>query len=249
MSSSAKRIVIVGASSGLGRLAAESFARMGWKVGAAARNLAELEKLKSQFPDNIEITRIDVTDAKAAESLHALIDKVGGMDVYFHVSGICIENPSLDIDSEVRTAETNVVGFTRMIDAAFRYFRDNSLRGHIAALTSVAGTKGIADLAAYSAGKRYQWNYIEALEQLARREKADISFTDIRPGWTKTPLIDSSRTYLMAMKPEKVAKKIVSAVVKKKRVAVIDLRWALMYGLWRLLPSRLWTRIPLHSSK
>ena len=243
-----QRIVIVGASSGLGLLCAEEFARRGWTVGTAARNESALKQLKSRFPDKIEWQKIDINSEDSVKNLHELIKKIGGMDIYFHVSGICIENPDLDAESELRTVDTNVVGFTRMIDAVFNYFKASNRKGRIAAITSVAGTKGIADLASYSASKRYQWNYLQALEQLARRENLPIGFNDIRPGWTRTPLISSDRRYLMAMNAEKVAAKAVKAIINNRRRTVIDWKWAVMATLWRLLPQSIWSRIPLHAS-
>lgn len=245
---SGKRIVIVGASSGLGLYAAEAFAAMGWKVGAAARSQSVLETLKEKYPSNVEWQKIDVTSEDAPQMLSRLISDLGGMDVYFHVSGICIENPTLEIDDDIKTVDTNVGGFTRMIDAAFNYFREKEVKGQIAAITSVAGTKGIADLASYSAAKRYQWTYLQALEQLAKRERLPVSFTEIRPGWTMTPLVKPDRRYIMAMNPEKVGSKVVKAVVKGRRRVVIDSRWAVMQVLWRLLPQWVWARIPLHAS-
>lgn len=247
MKVSEKRIVIVGASSGLGLLMAESFASMGWKVGAAARTERPLVSLKEKNQENVEWMSIDVNSDDAAERLEKLISKTGGMDVYLHVAGICIENPSLASADEIRTVDTNVGGFTRLIDEAFNYFRHNN-GGHIAAITSVAGTKGLADLPSYSASKRYQWIYLNALDQLSKREKLNIRFTDIRPGWTRTPLIDPNRRYLMAMEPEKVARSAVKAILAGKRVAYIDSRWSVMTLLWRLLPQSIWRTIPLRAS-
>lgn len=243
-----KRIVIVGASSGIGRLIAEYFASKGWKTAVAARNEKALCELKAEYGQNIEWEKIDVNAPDAPDKLLALIERNGGMDIYLHVSGICIENPELNVGHDISIVETNVGGFTRMIDTAFNYFRDRRLKGRIAAITSIAGTKGLADLAAYSASKRYQWTYLVALEQLAHREKLPIRFTDIRPGWTRTPLIDPSRRYLMAMNPNRVAKRAARAIIAGRRMVVINRRWACAQILWRIVPSWIWVRIPMRAS-
>ena len=243
------KIIIVGASSGLGFDAAEIFAQEGWRVGVLARRIEPLEMLKNKYPDNIQCAKIDVSHNEAGELLCNFISDFGGMDCYFHVAGICHENPELDVVKECLTDSTNVEGFTRMIATAFNYFREKGVKGQIAAITSVAGTKGLGDLAAYSASKRYQSTYLQAIEQIAKRENLPIKFTEIRPGWTRTPLIDSSRKYLMSMEARKVAHAAVKAIISKKRIAVIDWRWAIMTFLWRLLPSWLWVRLPIRSSK
>lgn len=240
------RIVIMGATSGIGRKVAEIFAGAGWKVGVAGRKIESLDSLIKRFPSQIVCEKIDVTDDDAAIHLDNLIEKLGGMDTYLHCSGVFGDHP-LDTDREINITETNVVGFTRLILAAYRYYSSVQRRGQIAAITSVAGTKGIGQIPAYSASKRYQQNYIEALRQLAEIEKCSITFTDIRPGWTQTPLLDSDKSYPMIMSPDKVAKKVVKAVLNRRHVAVIDSRWAILTLLWHLLPSWLWVRIPFRA--
>ena len=106
---------------------------------------------------------IDVTKAEAGEKLLALVDRLGGMDLYFHASGIGKQNRTLEEDIELITTETNAVGFTRMIGTAYRYFAQQGT-GHIAAITSIAGTKGLGPAPAYSATKALQATYLQALE-------------------------------------------------------------------------------------
>ena len=240
-----KKVLIVGASSGLGYATAEALASRNVKVGVAARHTDRLEELKKKYPDYVEYAKIDITKEDAVEQLHRLIDRLGGMDIYFHVAGVLKENPSLYPEREVETLNTNVVGFARMVSAAYRYFRDHGVKGQIAAITSVAGTKGIGRMSAYSASKSFDQAYLVALEQLANAEGVEVSFTDIRPGWVMTPLLEEGRKYPMAMQTEEVVPQIIKAIVRKRRVAVIDCRWAALVALWRLLPNCLWTRLDI----
>lgn len=243
-----KKVVIMGASSGIGLAVAEEFASRGIKVGLAARHTEVLKSLKNKYPEMVEYERIDITHEKAPELLGKLVEKLGGMDIYFHVSGIGYENLSLDPEREVEIIETNAGGFARMISTAYRYFRDNHKKGRIAAVTSVAGTNGIGHLSAYSASKKFAQTYLVALEQLANSEKADIKFTDIRPGWVRTPLLYDDVKYPMEMSLEYATRKIIKAIVKAPRVAVIDWRWDIIVGLWRLVPNLLWTKIDFNIS-
>lgn len=243
-----QRIVILGATSGIGLASAETFVAMGWRVGVAGRNEAVLRSLKERFPANIEYERIDVTHADAPRRLLELIRRLGGMDVYFHVAGIYAENPDLDVDSDTAILQTNTVGFARMVDTAYAFFRARGRKAQIAAVTSVAGTKGIGRLAAYSASKKFQQTYLQAVEQLARRQGVRVRITDIRPGWVETPLLDPDRTYRMAMPLDKVVPQVVRAIVKKARIAVVDSRWRAVVMLWRLIPGRLWVRMPVEVS-
>lgn len=238
-----KRIMIMGASSGIGLRVAEEFAKRGVMVGLAARHTEPLRELQKKYPDTVVCSRIDVNTKSAPDEMLKLVDKMGGMDIYFHVAGIGFDNPQLDPQLEAEVITTNTAGFTRMISSAYRYFRDNGIKGRIAAITSVAGTKGTGRLAAYSASKAGASTYLVAMEQLANTEKADVKFTDIRPGWIRTPLIDDETGYPMEMDLDYAAPLIIKAIVRHPRVAYIDWRWGLMASMWRQVPDAVWVRL------
>lgn len=244
-----KKVIIMGASSGIGYAVAEALASRGVKVGLAARHVSAMKELKNRYPDFVEYMSIDITKPGATTHLDTLIDKVGGMDIYFHVAGIGYENLSLLPEREVEIVNTNAAGFARMVCAAYRYFSLRGGKGQIAAITSVAGTNGIGRLSAYSASKKFGQTYLTALEQLSNAEGNDIAFTDIRPGWVRTPLVDPDRTYPMEMTVEYVLPKILKAIVRKQRVAVIDWRWNLLVGAWRCIPNILWTKMDMKISE
>lgn len=137
-----KRIVIIGATSGIGYEVAKIYRQLGWHVGVAGRRLELLEKFKEQAPGQIEIQELDVTKADAVEKLHRLIGKLGGMDLFLLSTGVGSQNRALHPDIELATVNTNAIGFTRMVTAAFNYFREEG-KGHLAVISSIAGTKGL----------------------------------------------------------------------------------------------------------
>ncbi len=235
----------MGASSGIGLAVAEALASRGVKTGLAARHTSALRALKEKYPDSVEYESIDINHNDAPKKLEELIDKLGGMDIYFHVAGIGYSNPTLDPHREAEVVATNAAGFARMTSAAFGYFRDNARKGQIVALTSVAGTNGIGDMAAYSASKKCAQTYLVALEQLANKENVDITFTDIRPGWIRTPLLDDDKKYPMEMTLEYVVPQIIRAIVKHPRVAYIDARWGALCAAWKAIPDAIWTKMNL----
>lgn len=239
-----KRAVIVGATSGLGLEVARLLLERGWSIGVAGRRVEMLEQLRAVAPDRVCVHAIDVTQDDAPDRLHALIDDLGGMDLYFHSSGIGRQNPDLDPSIELSTVRTNGEGFVRMVTAAYRYFRTQG-HGHIAAITSVAGTRGMGAAAAYSATKRFQRTYLDALAQLAHREGLRLHITDIRPGFVRTALLNPEVRYPMLMEPAPVARRIVDAVERRRRVATIDRRYRALVLLWRLLPQCVWERMKI----
>lgn len=242
----AKRIIIIGATSGIGYEIAQLYIKRGYQVGLAGRRLERLEEIKRQAPAHIQIKQVDVTTENAPERLMELIDAVGGMDEFLLSSGIGHQNRKLDQGIEMETVQTNVVGFTRIVLTAYHYFKEHE-GGHLSVISSIAGTKGLGVAPSYSATKKYQNLYIDALAQLARMEKNPITFTDIRPGFVRTDLLKDGRNYPLLMSPTYAASCIVHAIDKKRRVAIIDWKYQILVFFWRLIPGWIWERLPIHN--
>lgn len=269
----AKKAIVMGATSGIGMEVASLLAQRGWQVGIAGRRIERLEEGKrntnlliSESPkaSKGEIAcyqQIDVTSPEAPSLLLKLIEKLGGMDLYFHSSGIGWQNNSLDIEKEMKTVETNGLGFVRMVDTAFNWFaqqnqgqepgqgqrlgKDRSCDTYrIACITSIAGTKGLGAAPAYSATKRFQNHYLECLTQQAHMRHLPIAITDIRPGFVKTDLIAGSN-YPLQLTPQEVALQIVNAIERGKTVKTIDWKYSILVSLWRMIPRWIWTRLTI----
>ena len=232
-----KKAIVMGASSGIGREVALLLRERGWRVAVAARRTERLA--------NFELAaQIDVTTQDAGERLLLLAERLGGMDLYFHASGIGKQNRDLQAGIELDTAETNAMGFMRMMGTAYRYMAANG-GGHIAVISSIAGTKGLGPAPAYSATKALQNTYIEALEQLAIAQRQNICFTDIRPGFVDTDLLNDGRRYPLLLNKVKVAHQIVDAIERRRHVVVVDWRWRIITAAWRLIPRWLWRHFKL----
>lgn len=236
----AKRIVVVGATSGIGLDVARLFISRGWFVGVAGRNTQMLDALKQENPSQVYTAVIDFTHSDAPERLSHLIEEMSGMDVYFHSSGIGYNNPQLDETKELDTLRTNGEGFTRMIGAAYRYFRLRK-KGQIVAISSVAATRGMGSAPAYSATKRFQMHYLQSIRQLATTDSLHLTVTEIRPGFVDTPLLRDGK-YPMLMESKIVAQAIVKAVIRRKRLLTFDWRYRLLVAFWRMIPVRIWEK-------
>ena len=211
-------------------------------LGVAARREELLIPLKEKYSGQVVTGSIDVNDAKAGEQLLQLVEQMGGIDLYFHVSGIGKQNLELQQDIEMNTVETNGTGFTRCITTMYNYMAANG-GGQIAAISSIAGTKGLGAAPSYSATKAFQNLYLEALEQQAAMRHLNIRITDIRPGFVATPLLGEQPHYPMLMETDRAAQEIVKAVLRKKHVHVLDWRYRILTPMWRLIPRWLWRRL------
>lgn len=237
-----KKAVIMGATSGMGRGIALGLLAEGYTIGVAGRREDALKEIQAMAPDRVFIKVIDVTKEEAPAQLLSLVSDMGGMDLYFHSSGYGMQNMSLDLNIECQTVMTNAYGFTQMVVTAFNYFKQEKRKGRIAVISSVAGTKGLGAAPSYSATKRFDWTYLEALAQLAHMQKLDIKFTDIRPGFVATDFI-AGDDYPLAMQTDYVVKQILKAVRKGKRSIIIDWKYRIICFFWRHLPSWLWERM------
>lgn len=114
----------MGATSGIGQEVARLLAANGYEVGIAGRRKERLVQMAQATPGIVTHRQIDVTKEDAPTELYKLIEELGGMDLYFHSSGIGWENVALDADKELKTVETNSVGFVRMVSAAYNWFAE-----------------------------------------------------------------------------------------------------------------------------
>ena len=107
-------------------------------------------------------------------------------------------------------------------------------------ISSVASILPLGVCPSYSATKKFEAFYLEAMRQLAVIRGADISMTAVKPGFVDTDFIHG-RHFPMTIRRDKAAAMIVRAIERRKRTVVIDRRWAALGVLMRLLPSRLWS--------
>lgn len=237
-----RKAIIMGATSGMGRGIALGLLAEGYIIGVCGRRKEALDEIKAIAPEKVFTKVIDVTTDEAPSLLMQLIEEMGGMDLYFHSSGYGKQNLNLDLPIERQTVLTNSYGFVQMVITAFNYFKAEKRSGRIAVISSVAGTKGLGAAPSYSATKRFDWTYIEALAQLAHIQKLDIRFTDIRPGFVATDFI-AGDSYPMTMPTDYVVKQILKAVRKGKRKIIIDWKYRILCFFWRHIPSYLWERL------
>lgn len=232
-----KRIIIVGATSGLGRGLAERYISEGYDVGIVARRREILEEM-ADGNMHVWTQEADVTDLDTVTvNLEKLRCEMGGMDCLVLCSGVGRMNPDLDFSLELPTVDTNVRGWTVVADWAFSVFMKQGY-GQLAAISSVAGLRGLAPAPAYAASKAYQIHYLESLRQRVRIEgNKRVVVTDIRPGFVRTPLLGHPEKLFWVDEPDKAVAAIYRVIESGKEKAVITRRWALFAPLMKIAPE------------
>lgn len=108
-----KKVIIIGATSGIGKGLAQKLAEENYVVGITGRRTELLNELKSEKPNLFYPKTFDITDTnKIVENLEELTKELGGLDLLIISSGTGDLNEKLDYEIEKRTIETNVTGFT-----------------------------------------------------------------------------------------------------------------------------------------
>ena len=246
-----RSIIVIGATSGIGRAVVERLANEGVRVGIAGRREERLIELQQRFGKELISYRVmDVTEASATAALDELIAEVGAPDALLYASGIGKQNPTLDEAIELRTVETNCAGMVRIVDHFINYVKreptyNKKHKAHIAVITSVAGTMGMGPAPAYSATKSMQSAYLVALAQHARMQRIPLSVGDIRPGFVATEILNPEKRYPMIMTAEQAAKYVTRSLRRHKRITIFDWRYKLLVGFWRCIPRCIWERMTM----
>jgi len=176
-----KTVIIIGASSGIGRELAKQYLDKGYKLGILARRIDLLNEIALLAPDRVIYCSIDVAQVgKAIPEYENFLQKFDKIDLIINSAGIGFINNDLALDVELKTNSVNVDGFVAITITSIKHLIKQGY-GHYAGITSVAALTGRADCPSYNASKAYQANYLEAVRQIVYRKKLPITITDIKP--------------------------------------------------------------------
>ena len=214
------RVLLTGASRGIGRALAEAFARRGCRLGLVARSAEELEQLAADLPgDGHRALPADVGDR---EQIEAAVAELGGCDVAVANAGIARYLPFQDLPPEELERQTaiNWLGTAYTVKAALPGMLERG-SGHIVIVSSGAGIRAFPQASVYGATKSAQRGFAEAL----RHELAatGVSLTTVYPGEIATHLHDHEKEAMPAWyrrdglaQPEPLAEKVVEAVERDR---------------------------------
>ena len=218
-------ILIVGATSGIGKSLYSHYISCGHKVAVMGRRKEILNELSSGDSSSTIPLSVDISDCQSFDNAFVeAVQSLQHIDLVIICAGIGELNPSLDFSQEYETLATNVVGWTNVIDTAYHYFEKQG-RGHIVSITSVGGLQPTPVAPSYSASKAYQINYTKSLQ--AKAKNMPLCITEIRPGLVATRMAKGDGLFWV-MPLEKVTKQIVRAIEKRRKLCVVTKRWRLL---------------------
>ncbi len=244
---------VTGASSGIGRAISLRLAERGTRVVLAARRQAELETLRDEIAaggGRAEICVLDVSDAGATVEAVARWDReLSGLDLVLANAGVGGTGPAEKLTWErvERMLAVNVNGALATLVPAIKPMVARK-RGTLAAVTSLAGMRGLPNSASYSASKAAVSVFLESLRvDLA---KHSLKVVDIRPGFVDTPLTQKNKFQMPFMLNVSDAARIAVKGLERGD-AIITFPWQISAAMTvaEALPDRVWqavaSRLPL----
>ncbi len=239
---SLRNIIIIGASSGIGRKLALHYGQdANTRLGLAARRVELLSEIAREVPATCEIRRIDLESPERGAHFEALLTEFEAIDLIVFCSGFGEINPELAWPLCRETLEVNVMGFTEIINLAYRAL-EKQKHGQLAAIASVGGLRGFEDDSGYSASKGYQLRYLEGLARKTRKEHSGVRISTILPGFVDTAMAKGGPFFWMCSAAA-AAQCIVRGLRKKKRYIFVTPRWRLVAWIVQWLPWRLFERL------
>jgi short-subunit dehydrogenase len=238
------KVVISGASSGLGRALAQYYAGMGATLGLIARRRDLLETLATEL-SSTSIYVADVRDAPAIQvAAQDFMCRHGCPDIVIANAGTSRGTlTEYAEDSKVfeNILATNVIGMLNLFQP-FAIPMRTSRQGSLVGIASVAGYRGLPGGGAYSASKAAAISYLESLR--VEMHGSGVSVITVCPGYIATPMTANNPFHMpFILTAEAVAERIVRIIEHKKLFAVIPWQMAIVATVLKLLPDFIYDRL------
>lgn len=240
-----KRVVISGASSGLGLALSRHYLKRGAIVAVFARRGELLQVLAAEFPDQVLCYALDVRDAAAVQhAANDIIARIGCPEVVIANAGVStgtLTEYAEDIDAFQQVMDINVLGMVKSFQpfvAAMRAAQAGTLVG----IASVAGFRGLPGAGAYSASKAAAISYLESLRVELRG--SGVRVVTICPGYINTPMT-AINPYAMPfiLEADEAAKRMATAIERQTAFSVIPWQMDLVRHVFKCLPRWIYDRL------
>tara|TARA_R110001606_G_scaffold379966_2_gene540243 strand:+ start:3380 stop:4102 length:723 start_codon:yes stop_codon:yes gene_type:complete len=232
-----KTAIVFGATSGIGKSLTEILVKNNYKVAITGRRIKNLEELKNKYPNQILVKQNDIQQIEDVENIfNEIVAEFKTVDLIVQSSGVGFVNPKLEWNLLAQTINTNVLGVTKLYSLAYKLFKEQQF-GHLVGISSIASIRGNRAAPDYFSSKAFQKAFLESLYIKTKSIKSKKVFiTDIRPGFVDTPMALGDDIFWM-VPLDKAATQIYSAIKKKKRVAYISKRWAIIALVLKIAPA------------
>jgi short-subunit dehydrogenase len=245
------RVVITGASSGIGAALAREYARRGAILGLIARRHDPLARLASELGVECAVYAADVRDRYAMRAASEDFQvRFGGADIVIGNAGVSAGTLTERADDHPvfqEILDINVVGLFNTFQPFLPQMR-KAASGTLVGMASVAGFRGLPGAGAYSASKAAAIAYLESLRVELRG--SGVSVATICPGYIATPMT-AGNPYPMPfmLQPEDAARRMARAIERRKRWTVIPWQMRLVGAALKAMPDGLYEYLFAHAPR
>ncbi len=243
------KVVLLGATSGMGRAIARQLAARGDSLFLLGHDPAELQKSAADLQarhlrgEAVGTARCDLEDTHSfPTALDASERALPGFDAVIVTAALFATQEALEADPEL-TRRLVTVNFAHTVvfceEARKRLLARGG--GRLVVFSSVAGDRGRKPVAIYGASKAGLSAYLEALDH--KFHAAGLSVLCVKPGFVKTGMTDGLKPPPFAGEPEQVAREVIRAMDRRRPMLYTPAPWALVMCVIRRLPRFVMRRI------
>lgn len=244
MTARLSKVVVVGASSGIGEAMARQLAQAGADVAIVARRQSELERLSGERPGKLRPYVHDVANVDEVPELFERIERdLGGIDGLVYAAGVMpkIEEGEYAFEKDRAMVAVNLLGAMAWMNQAAARF-EAARSGTILGISSIAGERGRRGNPAYCTTKAALSTYLESLRN--RCSRYGVNVVTIKPGFVDTAMTRGMKGLFWLISAEKAAKTAIALARKgKSSAAFVPSRWALVAFIVRSLPSFIFRKL------
>lgn len=240
-----KTLLITGGASGIGRIMGRMALQRGakkvvvWDINED--NIAATESELKSYGE-VKGYKVDVANTEMVKQMFALTTKeCGDVDILINSAGIITGNKTFAEQSQQDIDRTMAINATAPMTVALQALPPMLERnvGHICNIASAAGFIANPRMSIYAASKWAVIGWSDSLRVELQEAKSNVHVTTIAPYYISTGMFDGVRSRIIPiLKPEWVAKKILNAIEKNKKISSWPLGYHLIRTLQALLPLR-----------
>lgn len=232
------KVLITGASSGIGRQLALDYAADGNQVIVCGRNDDALSELQKQYPEKISCSAFDITDKESAK---ASLKEVDNIDVAILCAGVCeyLDVKEFDADMFERVFKVNVFGTMNCVEALLPQFNDSA---RLVIVDSLARLLPFTKAQAYG-GSKAAMHYIARSLEVDLKPKG-IKVQTVSPGFVKTPMTDANDFEMpMRVDVEFASQAIIKGIKKGKRDIAFPWLFSSLLKFMSILPESIQVKL------
>ena len=247
------KVLITGASSGIGRDLAREFAKLNYEIVLVARNIERLEALKKELIDeykvNVEYMSVDLSNRVSCINLH---QKVRNVDILVNNAGLGdFGNFSkTDIEKDLTIIDTNITAMHILTKLYLQDMKEKN-SGKILNVASIAGFLPGPLMATYYASKNYVVRLSEGIREELRKEKSNVKISILCPGPVKTNFnnVANVKFEISSLSSEYVARYTIKRFLKNKFYIVpgIQIKCAKFFS--KIVPTPILARCTYYMQK